>query len=856
MSKHRRVKSLVRELEEVQQPTMASTSKTVPMSPPSIRTRTSSSSISTSTATISQPVTPEIATDAAEGGARKTLATPTDRNTGTPYSPARTLDYGQGAASSTSRGSNGMGGSAYEHDHQAMEMDIDIDDEDDVDAEEAEDIFLPLTSPFSANYSVNSNNQSPIRRESASPSKPSPFASQQLTAAEKREHSRRHSRVHSRNLSVFFPRPEQKGLPGFQSGQDQEGLPDIALSVDIPDAQTKGWGYSNAGQAQPYRESVEELAGQSPYPSSRRGHHHRHSMSHNFFPFLDSSSRRASGPSLSPQKAFNGISPASSGPSSAKSYLDTPKSVPALSNSTSRHRHTSSDPSLIPNLSLRSRYSHFPGPLRLILAVALHLPLLTQIALLASFCEVMLGASLWIAGQSGESLAVTGLGYLVVFDGIGALSSVIIEGNARGTERLWGIVQGRRAADNGVRYAFGTSRVTTLSHFTQCVYLIFSAVYVCKESIEHVLLLHGPDETGSDGTAGDAMHGASHGSMGHGQHMGAESSSGGNVFEWEETGVFIPTRLLTFSIAACLFTAIALQNHSSMTEAVGPQTYSLRPRLALNSGKSRLYRLAHNALLSNPFSLTVVVFSATLAAASLLIPAQQLAPLDKVVALLESIAMFYVAYPAAVCTGKVLLQTAPLHSEGISSTGDMANLRRALEDIENHSSVVYLPPAHIWQLTPTPPPALQAPSLKSSAFGRKSLPVLSQSTSKEPQITIVTLNVQVKKETTDEEILKMTIWCREKCMTALVGSAIGNTGKGSPKQAELTVQVVRFMEDRALQAEHGYDHRHHHAHGNADDHSQGNGHAHTHAHKEAHPVPAHEQHSHSHDHNSQAHHHH
>ena len=67
----------------------------------------------------------------------------------------------------------------------------------------------------------------------------------------------------------------------------------------------------------------------------------------------------------------------------------------------------------------------------------------------------MLGASLWIAGQSGESLAVTGLGYLVVFDGIGALSSVIIEGNARGTERLWGIVQGRRAADNGVRYAFG-----------------------------------------------------------------------------------------------------------------------------------------------------------------------------------------------------------------------------------------------------------------------------------------------------------------------------------------------------------------------------------------------------------------
>ena len=73
-----------------------------------------------------------------------------------------------------------------------MKMDIDIDDDDDFDTEEAEDIFLPLSSPFSANYSVSSNNHSPIRRESACPSKPSPFALQQLTGAEKREHSRRH----------------------------------------------------------------------------------------------------------------------------------------------------------------------------------------------------------------------------------------------------------------------------------------------------------------------------------------------------------------------------------------------------------------------------------------------------------------------------------------------------------------------------------------------------------------------------------------------------------------------------------------------------------------------------------------
>ena len=85
-------------------------------------------------------------------------------------------------------------------------------------------------------------------------------------------------------------------------------------------------------------------------------------------------------------------------------------------------------------------------------------------------------------------------------------------------------------------FSRSTSRVTVLSHFTQCVYLIFSAVYVCKESIEHVLLLHGPEEVGIDGIAGDAMHGSAHGSMGHGQHMGAESTKAGNVFEFEDMG--------------------------------------------------------------------------------------------------------------------------------------------------------------------------------------------------------------------------------------------------------------------------------------------------------------------------------
>ena len=115
--------------------------------------------------------------------------------------------------------------------------------------------------------------------------------------------------------------------------------------------------------------------------------------------------------------------------------------------------------------------------------------------------------------------------------------------------------------------------------------------------------------------------------------------------------------------------------------AIGPQTYGLRPRIA-SSGKSRLSSLSSGILLSNPFTLTILAFSIGLGAAGYLIPSQQLAPLDKVVALLQSVAMFYIAYPAAVTTGRTLLQTAP---PGVENAGPMASLQRVLEEVRREA---------------------------------------------------------------------------------------------------------------------------------------------------------------------------
>lgn len=59
----------------------------------------------------------------------------------------------------------------------------------------------------------------------------------------------------------------------------------------------------------------------------------------------------------------------------------------------------------------------------------------------------------------------------------------------------------------------------TLSLFSQAIYLLFSAVYVCKESVEHVLLLHGGKEE-------EGAHGVGHGMGGHGEGGVSNVTSG------------------------------------------------------------------------------------------------------------------------------------------------------------------------------------------------------------------------------------------------------------------------------------------------------------------------------------------
>jgi hypothetical protein len=219
-------------------------------------------------------------------------------------------------------------------------------------------------------------------------------------------HSRRHSRLHSRNLSIFFPRPGS--LPHStitEDGAQEIELPPARAAVPIPSAsptafrpqQRLGEGFTFGGRP-PSKAGANGDAltdDQPPLPrASRRGHHHKHSLSHNFFSFLEPGSNASGDHASLP-------TPTSPSPQSAGS------------SSSTFPRNSSSPVSPLSDTSA-SPFSH------------LNDDALPVGAVVAAVGQLTLGAWLWITGQGIGSLACIGLGYWVVFDAIGVVVNKIL----------------------------------------------------------------------------------------------------------------------------------------------------------------------------------------------------------------------------------------------------------------------------------------------------------------------------------------------------------------------------------------------------------------------------------------------
>jgi hypothetical protein len=83
--------------------------------------------------------------------------------------------------------------------------------------------------------------------------------------------------------------------------------------------------------------------------------------------------------------------------------------------------------------------------------------------------------------------------------------------------------------------------------------------------------------------------------------------------------------------------------------------------------------------------------------------------------------------------------------------------------IERHPQVLHLPPPHIWQLTP-------------STSSKQSL--------------VVTLELHVRKDMTDEDVLKLTRWAWDRCATAM-GFARGAAKLPEVILPEVTIGIVK-----------------------------------------------------------------
>ena len=155
--------------------------------------------------------------------------------------------------------------------------------------------------------------------------------------------------------------------------------------------------------------------------------------------------------------------------------------------------------------------------------------------------------------------------------------------------------------------------------------------------------------------------------------------------------------------------------------------------------------------------------------------------------------------------------------------GDWDNADRASAQVENHPLVVSIAAPHIWQLTASPhsPPS----SSSSDPYRRRSTNDAAGSS------LVATLQIKVKHDASDEQILQITQFARERCAPGMKWGTISQSPETGGAEmgglGDLTVSVTRSKEKAAnvnfygggVMAEKT-------SSGQAHDHSNGHGHHH------------------------------
>lgn len=446
---------------------------------------------------------------------------------------------------------------------------------------------------------------------------------------------------------------------------------------------TLGAGFT-FGKTPPGEEPAPTPPPLTPSSTTRRGHHHKHSVSHTFFSFLEPQSNERE--SLVTQPTPTPMSPWMP---ISPFVGETPTTQSAV------HERPQERVSTTPFLA-------------------------------AATAQFLLGGTLWVQGQQTGSLAVTALGYWAVFDAIGvAIPHITLV----------------------VSKPYAAARARLVLLFAQSVYLMFSAVYICKEALEHLLL-----------SAGE----------GHHHHAGDE-----------EAGIEFPVLTTFLAFLSLALTALLLDNHARLTALAGNRIPPLSTLLRSSSAYTTVAPPDPTSpparALSNPYALTPILLALGILLTATIVPVTQHRMLDLGTAGAGSTATFVVAYRACTVLGAILLQTAPGRG---ARGGRMEAFLRAMRDVERHPQVLHLPAPHIWQLAAT-----AAGDKGGGGAGMKG------EGGGEADALVVTLELHVGAALPDDDVLALTRWVRDRVAGAL--GMGGEGGRGARQEAEVTVGIVR-----------------------------------------------------------------
>lgn len=461
-----------------------------------------------------------------------------------------------------------------------------------------------------------------------------------------------------------------------------------------------------------------------------------------------------------------------------------PKPVPTIP-------HSSQTLVGLPQITTSLRHAHRTMGLRLLIAILNHASPLAQLKILVAALTAASGASLWLRGQQVDCLSLSGLGYLLVFDALGALHTIFIEPRPSDCiDRVWDAL-GRKDGPSNIKLPFGRARLPTLSLFSQALFLLFSAIYVCKEAVEHVLMTHPHSSEGAGGS-----------------HLGHS--------ERHQSEMEVSCSLVGSALALVLFSALVTTNHNSLSQ--------------ISAGL--VGRPAVTPAILNPFSTLTLGFGILIMGAACFISPNQSGKADGLIAILMVFVITKLVWPVLELTAQVLLQTAPVGSHG---GREVTELERRLSDLQNDpqraavlkSHLIRVDAPKLWRLTVAPhAPLVCTLSLEasptSSAVDRLRL-------SEAVRAALTPLNLELSLHVYEGHRPSLAS-LRPKSLSACGHSHSHGHGHS------------HSHDDDDDDDGHSDSHSHHHSHSHSHDHSHSHSHDHSHSHSHD------DSHSHSHDH--------